>query len=172
MRPNRSQLATCPHSAETDELEVTLNTVLTLANGRDHACRCLSRSVIAAFISFVEVEALPDPGADWINLMKRHFQGVPEAADPALSSFIQLARIRVDDAPGAPRILHALFQDSQGVSYFDRWTITATLLLLIHVGDVPKCPDEWRARLRASFKSAEGNQPVIAERDFGDVNCA
>ncbi|WP_299155032.1 hypothetical protein [uncultured Tateyamaria sp.] len=145
-----------------DDNDVCLDTVLTLSNGADRSCVCLSRSVVAAFLALAHCRLLPHPGEHWATLVAGYSDVGPDTDISPLYTFTSLIRKRIE-VDGFPRLmLHAAFEKETDRSLISRWTIVATILLLIDVGHLPKCPDEWHAELKRMF-----NVPSPSTRSKG-----
>jgi len=139
---------------EADEIDLCLDTVLTLSNGADRSCLCLSASVVSAFLALADMKQLPHPGQIWVEEVEGYADVNATVDRTVLYRFTGLYRepslpLRLDSSA-----YQAVFQDNAGRRVISRWTITATILLLMDIGQLPACNPEWHADLKRFFNAS------------------
>lgn len=146
-----------------EEAAVCLDTVLTLSNGADRSCVCLSGSVVSAFVAMAQVGHLPHPGQEWLLRVEGHVSVNAQAEQPPLYAFSGLCRDLPHDPLFDGRAFQAVFESGENSAFIGRWTIAATLLLLIDVGHLPVISAEWRAQLKRVFEGSSAAVEGLAE---------
>lgn len=119
---------------------------------------------MSAFLALADMKQLPHPGQSWVEAVAGYADVNATVDQTLLYRFAGLNR-----DPFCPHRLdssayQAVFQDRAGRRVISRWTITATILLLMDIGQVSSCTSEWHADLKRLF-----NASSLSATDFTDA---
>ena len=133
---------------------VTLDTVLTMANGAGNGCRCLSLTVVTAFREFANAGYLPLPSDQWVAMVDAAASASSPVSSNTFYRFAGLSPGSTGNCPNCRSECHAIFEQDGTRVVVDRWTIVATILLLADTEQLPRMTHQWHADLKRCFEAS------------------